>query len=95
MSDAYENYLENWKSNHPNVVDPEFPGYRPDMTGAQPIYGHRVWDTRSKCFELADGRVLEIGVTTTGWMECYAVFQNRDAWNSYEYPLSFNQYWNG
>ena len=94
MSNAYEAYLENWKSKHPNVVEPESLISRPDMTGAQPIYGHRVWDTRSKCFELADGRVLEIGVTTN-WMECYAVFPNRDAWDSFAQPLSFNQYWNG
>ena len=94
MSNAYEAYLADWKANHPNVVKPDHPFSRPDMTGAQPIHGNRVWDNRSKCFELADGRVLEIGVTTN-WMDCYAVFPSREAWDSYRTPRSFNEYWNG
>jgi hypothetical protein len=94
MSNAHDAYLADWKAKHPNIVEPECLASRPDMANAQPIYGYRVWDSRSKCFELADGRVLEIGVTTN-WMNCYAVFPNRDAWNSYVQPMSFNQYWNG
>ena len=94
MSNAYELYLANWQAKNPDVVKPEYPYSKPDMAGAKPINGHRVWDTRSKCFELADGRVLEIGVTTN-WMECYAVFPSHDAWTSFASPMSFNQYWNG
>jgi len=94
MSKAYESYLANWKAKHPNVVNPERPASCPDLTGSQPIQGNRVWDNRSKCFELADGRVLEIGVTTN-WMNIYAVFPSRDAWNAYARPMSSNEYWNG
>ena len=94
MSNAYEAYLENWQANHPDVVQPEYPHSKPNMAEAKPIRGYRVWDSRGKCFELADGRVLEVGVTTN-WMDCYAVFPSYDAWNSYASPMSFNQYWNG
>ena len=93
MSKAYEAYLANWKAEHPNVVKPDHPFSRPDMKGSEPIYGHRVWDNRSKCFQLADGRVLEIGVTTN-WMDCYAVFPNREAWDTYRQPMSSNEFWN-
>jgi hypothetical protein len=94
MSNAYESYLADWEASHTNVINPERPLSRPDLAGAKPITGHRVWDNRSKCFELADGRVLEIG-QTTNWMDIYAVFPSLDAWNSYAQPLSFNEYWNG
>ena len=94
MSKAYESYLANWKEKNPNVVQPERPNFRPDMTGAEPIVGNRVFDNRSKCFQLADGKVLEIG-QTTNWMDIYAVFPNRESWNAYAQPMSFNEYWNG
>ena len=94
MSNAYESYLADWEASHTNVINPERPLSRPDLAGAKPITGHRVWDNRSKCFELADGRVLEIG-QTTNWMDIYALFPSLDAWNSYAQPLSFNEYWNG
>lgn len=94
MSNAYEAYFADWQAKHPDVVEPEYPQSKPNMADSKPIYGYRVWDSRGKCFELADGRVLEVGVTTN-WMECYAVFPSRDAWNSYTSPMSFNQYWNG
>jgi len=94
VSNAYESYLADWQAKHPNLVKPEKPLSRPDMTGAEPIIGNRVWDNRSKCFQLADGRVLEIG-QTTNWMDIYAVFPSLDAWNSFAQPLSFNEYWNG
>ena len=94
MSNAYESYLADWEASHTNVINPERPLSRPNLAGAKPITGHRVWDNRSKCFELADGRVLEIG-QTTNWMDIYAVFPSLDAWNSYAQPLSFNEYWNG
>ena len=94
MSNAYESYLANWKEKHLNVIQPERPISRPDMAGAQQINGHRVWDNRSKCFQLANGQVLEIG-QTTNWMDIYAVFPNREVWNTYAQPMSFNEYWNG
>jgi hypothetical protein len=94
MSNAYESYLANWQAKHPNVVKPEYVASRPDMTGAEAIQGHRVFDNRSKCFQLASGQVLEIG-QTTNWMDIYAVFPSLDAWNSFAQPLSFNEYWNG
>ena len=94
MSNAYESYLADWEASHTNVINPERPLSRPNLAGAKPITGHRVGDNRSKCFELADGRVLEIG-QTTNWMDIYALFPSLDAWNSYAQPLSFNEYWNG
>ena len=94
MSNAYESYLTNWQIKNPNVVQPERPLSRPNMNGAEAIQGYRVFDNRSKCFQLADGKVLEIG-QTTNWMDIYAVFPDLKSWASYTQPLSFNEYWNG
>ncbi|NDH69340.1 MAG: hypothetical protein EBY22_15865 [Gammaproteobacteria bacterium] len=94
MSNAYDLYIADWKTKHPDVVQPERPASRPNMIGAMPIQGHRVFDNRSKCFELADGKVLEIG-QTTNWMDIYAVFPDRKSWASYTQPMTFNEYWNG
>jgi len=94
MSDAYKSYLADWQIKNPDVVQPERPLSRPNMIGAKPIQGHRVFDNRSKCFQLADGKVLEIG-QTTNWMDIYAVFPDVQTWNAYVEPMSFNQYWNG
>ena len=90
---AYEAYLADWEAKHPNIVKPERLLDCPCIQDAKPIYGYRVWDNRSKCFELVDGRVVEIGVTSI-WTECYAVFQSRDAWNAYKKPMSSNEFWN-
>lgn len=89
---AYKSYLIDWQANHQDVVEPEHPRNCPDMTGSKPIYGYRVWGSQSKTFELADGRILEIGVTSI-WSECYAVFPNHDAWNRYAKPLSATEFW--
>jgi len=94
MSKAYDLYLADWKIKNPDVVQPEYPRSRPDMTGAEPILGNSVWDNRSKCFQLADGKVLEIG-QTTNWMDIYAVFPDRKSWASFTQPMTFNEYWNG
>ena len=94
MSNAYDSYLADWQIKHPNVVQPERPISRPNIIGAQPIHGHRVFDNRSKCFQLVDGQILEIG-QTTNWMDIYALFPNLEAWNAYAQPMTFNEYWNG
>lgn len=94
MSKAHDAYLADWKQKHSNVVQPERPHSCPDMTNAQQLNGYRVWDNSSKCFELANGQVLEIG-QTTNWMSIYAVFPNREAWDAYTQPMSFNEYFNG
>lgn len=93
MSKAYEAYLANWKAKNLNVVKPEILPTRPNMTDAQKIQGYRVWGNTSKCFQLADGKVLEIG-QTTNWMDIYALFPNFEAWSSYSQPMSFNEFWN-
>lgn len=101
--EIYGAYLKKHQADHPNMIEPEFYGgiggkdmRELDLTGSTRINGQTrgipwycVCDEKHK---LADGRIVEMGWTTSGNFRTAYVFPNEEAWSKFDRPMSYNAY---
>lgn len=103
---AYEGYLAKWHAENPNVVQPERHGIQDFEKAAELAKLARKTgkDLRTVCckgwgnvsgdgvYELPDGRIVEVGLTTSGRGTIVAVFPDAKTRNAYDEPMSFRAY---
>ena len=98
---AYAAYVQGWTEQHPNVVEPtrfeDFTEIRKVIvdtrskgryitTSSKVLGGGELWIT-------PEGRYVEL-TNGNGTFDRVVVFENSKDYNSYDRPLSMNEYWN-
>lgn len=101
----YSNYVENWKAQHPNLVEPTIVDSFKEArsladfgrtVGILKTVCSKYWSGGSCCdqavYVVPDGRVLEVGWFMQGLMPKVAVFENEKQYSEYDQPMSPNTY---
>ena len=98
-SEIYKAYLENWKQQHQNVVQPttaQFDAARKLAAEARKgtllTAACKFWNSTGEVYLLADGRVVEIVLTSSRLFEVCATFATEAAWREFDQPMSFKHY---
>jgi hypothetical protein len=101
-SEIYAAYLDKFKAAHPGMVEPRFIDNYAELR-LLTLEIRRLGKMRSACckafawfpvgtYDMPDGRVIEVALTSSRIFEIVAVFNNRSDHDKYEQPLSFNAY---
>jgi hypothetical protein len=99
-SAIYAGYLAKFADSHPGMVQPKTLQYKDAAaiasearkSGKLITAACKFWNDSGEVFEMADGRVIEIVLTSSRLFEVVAVFDARTNWQTFEQPMSYKQY---
>jgi hypothetical protein len=96
---AYNAYLADWKATYADQVEPECIQWDVNAVNALKVGATNLKRADAKLvnrlagiYQLADGRLAEVGWTNSGNLPLAYVWPSVSAWTRYSRPMTFNQY---
>jgi hypothetical protein len=102
--EIYKAYVERWEQEHPKVVQPTYLGWdkfdevkslalEAHQTGKIGYHCPKVTGLGSDVYLMPDGRVVEIGTTTSGMSRYAVIHASEEDFRNWDEPMPWRAYW--